>query len=183
MRGMAEPSRPRRKKSSRLRRLCPQPLRRVERRGDDILIAGATAQIAGNGDAHLLLGRIRIVAQELDERRQDARRAEAALEAMVFMEGLLQGVQLVGRQRDALDGENIMAVRLHREHQAGARRTIVEEDGACPANAVLAAEMGTGEAKLVTDEISQRHADLDFFFVALAVDGQGDLSLLSHGYS
>src|SRR5262249_53436340 len=82
--------------------------------------------------------------------------------------------------RDALDGENIMAVRLHREHQAGARRTIVEEDGACPANAVLAAEMGTGEAELVTDEISQRHADLDFVLVALAVDGQGDLSLLSH---
>jgi hypothetical protein len=43
--------------------------------------------------------------------------------------------------------------------------------------------MGTGEAELMPNEISQRHADLDFFFVALAVDGQGDLSLLSHGHS
>src|SRR4029453_4696769 len=101
MRGMAEPSRPRWRRSSRLRRVRPQPLRRVECRGDDILIAGATAQIAGNGDAHLLLGRVWIVAQELDERRQDARRAEAALEAMVFMEGLLQGGQLVGGGGDA----------------------------------------------------------------------------------
>src|SRR5262249_31584530 len=110
----------------------------------------------------------------------NARRAEAALEAMVFMEGLLQGMQLVGRGRDALDGENIMAVRLHREHQAGTRRAIIEEDGACPANAVLAAEMGAGEAELVPDAISQRPGDLALFFVPLAVDGQGDLSLLSH---
>src|SRR5262245_37017796 len=146
MRGMAEASRPRRSKSSRLRRLRPQPLRRIERRGDDILIAGATAQIAGNGDAHLLFCRFRIVAQELDERRQNARRAEATLKPMVFMEGLLQGMQLVGRGRDALDGENIVAVRLHREHQAGTRRALIEEDRACTANAVLAADMASGEA-------------------------------------
>src|SRR5262245_31166495 len=105
MRGMAEPSRPRRKKSSRLLRRRPQPLGRVERRGDDILIAGATAKIAGNRDPHLLFGRVRIVAQELDERRQDARRAAAALEAVVFMEGLLQGVQVVGRGRAVVVAE------------------------------------------------------------------------------
>src|SRR6266566_788150 len=54
---------------------------------------------------------------------------------------------------------------------------------ACTANAVLAAEMGAGEAELVPDEISQRHADLDFFFVPLAVDGQRDFPLLSHCHS
>src|SRR6516165_648620 len=92
MRGMAEPRRPRWRKSSRLRRLRPQPLRRVERGGHDILIAGATAQIAGNRDPHLLFGRVRIVPQELDERRQNPRRAEAALKAMMLMESLLQGM-------------------------------------------------------------------------------------------
>src|SRR5215467_13627670 len=183
MRGMAEPRRPRRRKSSRLLRLRSQPLRRVERRGHDILIAGATAQIAGNRDAYLLLGRVRIVAQELDERRQNARRAEAALKAMMFMESLLQGMQLLGRRRDALDCENIMAVRLHREHQAGTRRAVIEEDGACPADAVLAAEMGPGEAELVPDEIGQCDAHLDFFFVSLAVDGQHNFPLLSHCHS
>src|SRR5260370_29198842 len=151
MRGMAEPRRRRRRKSSRLRWLRPQPLGRVERRGHDILIAGATAQIAGNRDPHLLFGRIRILAQELDERRQNARRAEAALKAMMLMESLLQGMQFVGRRRDALDGENIMAVALHREHQAGTRRAVIVEDGACPADAILAAEMGAGEAELDAD--------------------------------
>src|SRR5262249_44517408 len=106
--------------------------------------------------------------------------AEAALKAMVFMEGLLQGMQLVGRGRDALDGENIMAVRLHREHQAGTRRAIIEEDRACPANAVLAAEMGAGEAELVADEISQRPAALDFFLVPFAVEGPRVFPLLPH---
>src|SRR6516165_7287725 len=124
MRGMAEPSRPRRRKSSRLRRLRPQPLRRIERRGDDILIAGATAQIAGNGDAHFLFGRVRIVAQELDERRQNARRAEATLKPMVFMECLLQGMQLVGRGRDALDGENLVCRLLLEKKKTGTRRAI-----------------------------------------------------------
>src|SRR5215468_4630403 len=180
MRGMAEPRRPRRRKSSRLRWLRPQPLRRVERRGHDILIAGATAQIAGNRDPHLLFGRVRIVAQELDERRQNPRRAEAALKAMMLMESLLQGMQLVGRRRDALDGENIMAVRLHREHEAGTRRAVIEEDGACPADAVLATEMRAREAELVADEIGERDAHLDFVFVPLAVDGQRNFPLLSH---
>src|SRR5580704_12569780 len=46
--------------------LPAQPLRRIERGDDDVLIAGAAAQIAGNADTHFLFGRIRIVAQELD---------------------------------------------------------------------------------------------------------------------
>ena len=92
-------------------------------------------------------------------------------------------MQLVGRRRDALDGENIMAVGLHREHKAGTRRAVIEEDGACPADAVLAAEMGAGEAELVADEIGQRDAHLDFFLVPLAVDGQSNFPLLSHCHS
>src|SRR6266851_7466738 len=43
----------------------PQPFRGVERRDDDVLIAGAAAEIARNRNPDLLLGRVRIVAQEL----------------------------------------------------------------------------------------------------------------------
>ncbi len=53
----------------RLRRLRPQPLCRVERRNDDVLIPRATAQVAGNGDPNLLLAGVWIVAQEFDEGR------------------------------------------------------------------------------------------------------------------
>ena len=53
----------------RLRRFRPQPLCRVEGRNHDVLIPGATAEITGNRDAHLLLARVWIVAQEFDEGR------------------------------------------------------------------------------------------------------------------
>ena len=77
----------------------------------------------------------------------------------------------------------LVAVRLHRQHQAGARRAAVEQDGAGAADAVLAAEMGAGQAELVAQEIGERHPHFDLFLVALAVDGQRDFSRLAHGGS
>ena len=82
--------------------------------------------------------------------------------------------------RDALDGQDLVAVRLHRQHQAGARGAAVEQDGAGAADAVLAAEMRAGEAELVAQEIGERQAHLDLVLVALAVDRQRDLALLAH---
>src|SRR5215471_5313569 len=78
------------------RRRPLQSLRRVEGSGDDALIAGAAAKIARDRDAHLLLGWIGIVAQEFGERDQHSGRAEAALQAVIVAERLLQGIELVG---------------------------------------------------------------------------------------
>ena len=64
-------------------------------------------------------------------------------------------MQLVRAGRDALDGGDLMAVGLHREHQAGARRASVEEDRAGAADAVFAAEMRAGEAELMAEEIGE----------------------------
>ena len=88
-----------------------------------------------------------------------------------------------GDGRDALDGQDLVAVRLHREHQARARRVAVEQDGAGAADAVLAAQMRAGEAELVAQEIGERPAYLDLFLVALAVDGQRDFPRLAHDCS
>ena len=158
----------------------PQPFCGIERRGDDPLIAGAAAQIAGDGDPHLLLGGIGIVAQELDQRGEHPRRAEPALQPMMLVKRLLQRVQLLLRGRDALDGQNLVPVCLNRQHQARARRAAVEQDRAGSAHAVLAAEMGAGQAELVAHEIGQRPAHLYLLLVALAVDRQRDLSRLAH---
>ena len=106
--------------------------------------------------ADFFFGRIGIVAQQLDQRRQNARRAEAALQAVIVAERLLQRMQRVGIGRDAFDGHDLVAVGLHREHQAGARRIAVEQDGAGAAHAVLAAEMRAGEAQPMAQEIGQR---------------------------
>jgi hypothetical protein len=46
-----------------------------------------------------------------------------------------------------------VAVGLHRKHQAGARRTPVEQDRAGAAHAVLATEMSAGQPKPMANEI------------------------------
>ena len=60
---------------------------------------------------------------------------------------VLDQAQLARRRRDAFDGGDSVAVGLHREHQAGARRLAVEQHGAGAADAVLAAGMRAGEAR------------------------------------
>src|ERR1700722_9504676 len=159
----------------------PHPSRRIERGYDDVLIAGAAAQIAGNTDADVFLGRVGIVAQELDQRGQNARRAEAALQAVMLVECLLQRMQGLRVGCDTLDRHDLVAVGLHREHQARSRRIAVEQNGAGAAHAVLAAKMSAGEAQLMAQEIRKRHAHRHGRLVALAVHGDGDVSRFAHG--
>src|SRR6476660_6582857 len=91
-----------------------QPFRSIQRCRYDALIPGTAAEIAGDGDTHFLLGRIGIVAQEFGERGEHSRRAEAALQAVIVTECLLQRRQLTLVRGEALDGGDVMAVRLHR---------------------------------------------------------------------
>jgi len=90
----------------------------------------------------------------------------------MVVEGLLQRMQRLAVRRDAFDGEDIVAVGLHREHQARARRIAVEQNRAGAADAVLAAEMGAGELKPLAQKVRQRQAHRHGGFMALAVDGQ-----------
>src|SRR5205085_5519631 len=79
------------------------------------------------------------------------------------MEGAILGRQILDRaQRETL--------RLDRQHQARAHRLAVELDGAGAADAVLAADMGAGQARLMADEVRQQQARLDLAVVGLAVD-------------
>ena len=99
---------------------------------------------------------------------------------MVVAERLLQRMQLVGGRRDALDGQDVVAIGLHRQHQAGACRTAIEQDGAGAADAVLATEVGPGEAEIIADEIGERDAHRRFLGVLRAVDGDGDGAFIGH---
>src|SRR6185436_15422973 len=62
--------------------------------GDDVLVARATADLAGDGRADLVRGGIGVLVQQRAARHQHARRAEAALQRMHLMEALLDRVQL-----------------------------------------------------------------------------------------
>ena len=56
----------------------------------------------------------------------------------------------------------------------------VEQDGAGAAYAVLAAEMGAGEAQLLAHEVRQREPHLDLLVIGPAVDGEGNPTRLWH---
>ena len=92
-------------------------------------------------------------------------------------EGLLHRMQFVVL-RQAFDGANLFARRLHGEHQAGAHRLAVDDHGAGAADAVLAADMGAGLAAVLADGVGQRAARLDGDGVIAAVDGEGDGGLV-----
>ena len=66
---------------------------RVEHGADDLVVAGAAAQVAGQPVARFFLGRIRVRVEQRLGRDDEARRADAALQRRVLEELLLQRVQ------------------------------------------------------------------------------------------
>ena len=79
-----------------------------------------------------------------------------------------------GRRRQTLDGGDLVAVGLHREHQAGTHRLAIDQHGAGAADAVLAAGMRAVEQEILAQHIEQRLARLDIGGPADAVDAKLD---------
>ena len=66
---------------------------------DDVLIAGAAAQIGRQHVEQVLVADVRLALQHAGRQHQEARRAEAALQAVMVHEGLLQRMQRRRRWR------------------------------------------------------------------------------------
>ena len=100
---------------------------------------------------------------------------------MIFHEGALQRIEFVAVGK-AFDGADLLALRLHREHQTGAHRIAVHQHRAGTADAVLAADMRAGLTAILADGIGQRAARLDAHGVRPAVDVQRDVDLPAHEF-
>ena len=127
---------------------------------DDVVVARAAADVALEPLAHLVLARVGVLLQQVGGAHQHAGRAEAALQAVMLAERLLQRVQLAALGQ-ALDRRHLGAVGLGREHGAGLDRIAVDMDHAGAALAGVAADMGAGEAEIAAQEIDQQRARLD----------------------
>src|SRR5581483_7179400 len=57
---------------------------------DDLIVAGAAAEVAGEPVADLVLVRVRVLLQQRLRRDDEARRADTALQRRLFQECLLQ---------------------------------------------------------------------------------------------
>ena len=123
---------------------------------DDVLVARAPAQVARDRLAGLLGRRVRVVLEVGRDRGDEPRCAEAALQPVALGERLLHRAHRLGVVADALDGGDLVGLGRDREHQARAHRLAVDEHGARAAHAVLAADVGAGEAQVVAQEVGQQ---------------------------
>src|SRR6476660_4651771 len=115
---------------------------------DDVHVAGAAAEVAADPFADLRLGGFRVPIEEPGGLHDHSRGAEAALQAVLVPERLLEGMQRRAVDH-ALDRPDLGAVRLDREHGAGLRAAAVHVNGAGAAVARVAADVGAGQPEHV----------------------------------
>ena len=137
---------------------------------DDVHVAGAAAEVAADPLADLRLGRVGVLAEQPGGLHDHPRGAEAALEAVLVPERLLERME-GGAVGHALDGPDLAAVGLDGEHRARLGALAVDVDGARAAVARVAADVGAGQPEVVAQEVDEQEARLDVGLVGLAVDG------------
>src|ERR1041384_5300962 len=147
---------------------------------DDLVVAGAAAQVARDAVADLGLARLRVAGEQRARRHQHAGRAEPALQAVLLPEALLQRVQRAAGG-EALDGLDRRPVGLDREHGAALDRLAVEANRARAAARGVAADVRAGQPEVLADEVDEQRAGRDGAGLLLAVDRDGDL-VLAHGW-
>src|SRR5215468_4885141 len=146
-----------------------QPLGRVPDRLHDVDVPGAATEVAGDGLANLRLARVRISREERAAGHHHAGRAVAALEPVLLPEALLHRMELAVPLQ-SLDRLHLVAVGLDREEGTGFDRHAVEQDGTRPAVGGVAADVRTGQAQRLAQEVNEQQSRLDLRLMRLAVD-------------
>src|SRR5439155_27158017 len=118
-------------------------------RTHDIDVARAHAEITAQADAYFLFRWVGVVAEKFEGRQDHPRRAKPALQRMVLLKCQLQGMERFVRP-DAFDGGNFGAVGLRSEEQTGPHGTSIEHHGASAAHTMLAADMSSNQAEVVS---------------------------------
>src|SRR5690606_23169140 len=134
----------------------------------------AAAVVAGQAGADLFAAGLGVVLEQVGGGDQHAGRAEAALQGVIAVEGLLQCSQCAAFGQ-AFDGLDLCSLSLHGIHEAGAYLIAVVADGAGAAGTLFAADVGPGQVQFLAQEVGQGQAWTDAAADALAVDGQVEL--------
>src|SRR6266849_2305717 len=150
-------------------------------RANDLVVAGAAAQVAGEPIAHFGFGRIGAAVEQRLGGDQDPRRADAALRSIEFEETALQRMQFIAL-RHALDGFDLLAVGFDREDQARTDHGSVDHDGARAAIAGAAAFLGAGQHQFVAENVKERLLRLAQILVFVAIHGRGDVVFPAHEF-
>ncbi len=136
---------------------------------DDVLVAGAAAEVAGQCPANLVLRRVGVPLEQGLGRHHHAGRAEAALESVLLLEALLDRMQLA-RGGQTLDRLDLVAIRLHREHRAALDGASVKQHRAGAAVGRVTAGVGTGQVEALAQQVGKQQPRLDISHPLRPVD-------------
>lgn len=137
-------------------------------RSDDVVVPGATAQVALDAVADLVLTRVVVVLEERNGAHDHARSAEAALESVTLPESDLYGVEFVPI-RYTFDRPNRSAIRLDGKHGARLDCATIDNDGACSAVSGVAPDVGAGEAQILAEVVHEQRPGFDIAAVICSV--------------
>src|SRR6266850_3208613 len=164
----------------RLRIRVAHPPGRQLHRLEDLDVAGAAAQIAGQSLADLLARRLGPRVEERLRGAQDPRSAVAALRGAELRERQLQRMG-ARTDREPLDREDRTILALEAEDQARQLRPAVEEHRAGAALAQLAAVLGPGQAEILAQDLEQRLVRREGDLLRLSVDVEAQVHLGATG--
>src|SRR5229473_521179 len=135
---------------------------------DDVHVARAAAEVALEALANLVIGRVRVLLEQVGRGHDHSRGAVAALEPVLVPECLLQWMELAVLGH-ALDRGDVSTLGLDGEHRAALDRLAVDQDRAGAALTGVAADVGAGEAGFVADVMHEQEPRLDLVLVPAAV--------------
>lgn len=127
---------------------------------DNLLVAGATAQIAVDRRLDLVTGGVDIGLEEGGADDEESRRAESALAASGLGEALLNRMQMMAI-RQTLDRGDRSVFSLASKAQARQSRLTIDLDRAAAAGAHVAASLESQRPDLIAQNIEQNRVALD----------------------
>ncbi|XYI44536.1 hypothetical protein CMPELA_08695 [Cupriavidus necator] len=137
---------------------------------DDVLIPGAAAQVAVQRFPDIAFGRRRLVRKQRSCRKQHSWRTEATLQAMKFVEGLLEhGCRVVVLH--AFNRVKLAAVSLGGKYGARLHVRPVDKHRAGSALGGVATDVNAGQAFLVPQQVHQQPPWLYLGGTCYAIDG------------
>ena len=142
-------------------------------RFDELRVVAAAAQMSLHAGLDIVLGRMRILAEQADDAHDHAGRAETALRGALGQEGLLHGMQLAPFG-ESFDGQDFQLVRISYGRDARSHGFAVQQDGAGAALTFPAAVLRAGQFQFLPQDIQQGPLRISDDSSGLPVDSESD---------
>jgi hypothetical protein len=142
---------------------------------NDVLVAGAPAEVALEPGANAFLARLWLTLQQFQRAHDHAGGAKAALQRVMLTKRRQQRMRHRTRPAQALEGGNGRAVRLDRQDRARLHRAAVQVHRARAALGGVASDMHAGDAEVLSQQLHQPRSRLDLGLPPLTIDGESDL--------